>query len=79
MPESLEKLSPCTGLCVENVPALAGIGPDAAPSSSIRLIRAKLEDLTSAIQPLTCSLPVSVHRFAAVSVRARRLHRHEAR
>lgn len=53
---SLEKLSPCTGPCVENVPALAGVGPEAAPSSSIQLIEAELEEPTSKLEPLTCSL-----------------------
>jgi hypothetical protein len=43
MPGSLEKLSPCTGPCVENVPALADVGPEAAPSLSIRLIKAHCE------------------------------------
>ncbi len=67
MPGSLEKLSPRTGPCVENVPALAGVGPEAAPSSSIRLIRAKLEESTSGLEPLTCSLRVGLGQMHPVS------------
>ena len=53
MPGSLEKLSPRTGPCVENVPALAGVGPEATPSSSIRLIQTESEEPTSELEPLT--------------------------
>ena len=60
------------GFIVENVPALAGVGPEAVPSSSIRPIQAELEEPTSGLEPLPCSLLGGCHRFAAVSVRARR-------
>ena len=53
MPGSLEKLSPRTGPCVENVPALAGVGPEATPSSSVRLMQTELEEPASELEPLT--------------------------